>query len=209
MSDEQPRPFANSDERPEDREYKLTIDEAANIYMQSGHPRTHRAIQKYCAVSKLDCRKVETELGEKYLVAPYSVTRHIAYIDEITRANVRDDSRTDAIVRPLENTETPPKEDAAIEGEQRRTDTTSDERSRTFAAQDERYVQRLEGDVEFLRGEIQIKNTQIKDLTERARETNILIHGLQKMLSPLLGSGSERVDRSNSFERATDDPEAH
>ena len=107
MDNEQPRPFANSDEHPEDREYKLTIDETANLYMQSGHPRTHRAIQKYCAVSKLDCRKVETELGEKYLVAPYSVTRHIAYIDEITRANVRDNSRTDAIVRPLESITTP------------------------------------------------------------------------------------------------------
>ena len=29
---------------------------------------------------------------------------------------------------------------------------------------------------------------QIKDLTERARETNHLIAGLQKMLTPLLGA---------------------
>jgi len=32
---------------------------------------------------------------------------------------------------------------------------------------------------------------QIKDLTERARETNYLIGGLQKMLTPLLGRSSD------------------
>ena len=34
-----------------------------------------------------------------------------------------------------------------------------------------------------------VKDTQIKDLTERARETNHLIGGLQRLLSPLLGNG--------------------
>src|SRR5438552_1796047 len=36
-------------------------------------------------------------------------------------------------------------------------------------------------------GQIGVKDDQIKDLTERARETNHLIAGLQKMLTPLLG----------------------
>ena len=43
-----------------------------------------------------------------------------------------------------------------------------------------------DGEIVFLRGEVAVKNDQIKDLTERARETNHLIAGLQKMLSPLL-----------------------
>ena len=175
--------------------------------MQSGHPRTHRAIQKYCAVSKLDCRKVETELGEKYLVAPYSVMRHIAYIDEITRANVRDNSRTDAIVRPLETIATPSHSDPANDSERQRTETKGDERSRTFVAEDDRYVHKLEGDVEFLRGEIQIKNSQIKDLTERARETNVLMHDLQKMLSPLLAAGTEQGNHSDVFKNGPSSPD--
>jgi hypothetical protein len=50
-----------------------------------------------------------------------------------------------------------------------------------------RYVARLEGENEFLRGQVSTKDDQIKDLTERARETNHLIAGLQKMLTPLLG----------------------
>src|SRR5208282_4317553 len=89
MTDEQPRPFANSDEH----NYTLTIEETANRYEQAGFPRTHRAIQKYCAVSKLDCRKTETEFGEKYLVAPYSIDRHIAYIKSIKPVNDDANSR--------------------------------------------------------------------------------------------------------------------
>ena len=48
-----------------------------------------------------------------------------------------------------------------------------------------------DGEIGFLRSEIAVKNEQIKDLTERARETNHLIAGLQKMLTPLLGRAHE------------------
>ena len=48
MNDEQPRPFANSDEH----NYTLTVEETADRYERADIPRTHRAIQKYCAVSK-------------------------------------------------------------------------------------------------------------------------------------------------------------
>ena len=95
MIDEQPRTDANSRERSPDQQYSLSIEQAAELYAQAGHPRTIRAIQKYCALSKLDCHKVDTDTGEKYLVAPYSVTRHIAYINEVrTVANGREQSRT-------------------------------------------------------------------------------------------------------------------
>src|SRR5262249_29193639 len=135
--------------------------------------------------SKLDCHKVETETGEKYLVAPYSVDRHIAYINEVrTVATSRDQTRTDANVRPLENNDEQPP----------RTGTNSSEQSRTDAsvrAPDDRYVTRLEGEVEFLRGQITTKDAQIKELTERSRETNVLIAGLQKMFL-LSGPGEHR-----------------
>ena len=158
MTDEQPRTDASSRERSPDQQYSLSIEQAAELYAQAGHPRTIRALQKYCALSKLDCHKVETETGEKYLVAPYSVTRHIAYINEVrTVAIGRDQTRPDASVR----------------------------------FQDDRYIARLESDNDFLRGQMEVKDGQIKELTERARETNVLIAGLQKMLTPLLGGATE------------------
>src|ERR1700674_4229527 len=182
MSDEQPRPDANGRDRSPDHHYSLSVDQAAELYAQAGHPRTIRAIQKYCALTKLDCHKVETETGEKYLVAPYSVERHIAYINEVrTVATSREQSRTDASVRPLENKDEPEPRTVANTPEQTRTDAT-------VRATDDRYVGRLEGEVEFLRGQVVTKDAQIKELTERSRETNLLIGGLQRMLAPLLGS---------------------
>ena len=176
MTPEQPRTDATSRERSPDHQYTLSVEQTAELYATAGHPRTSRAIQKYCALSKLDCHKVETETGEKYLVAPYSVDRHITYIKEVrTVANSRDQTRTDANVRIMENKGTK----GTNSREQPRTDAT-------VRAPDGRYIERLESENEFLRGQIGVKDGQIKELTERARETNVLIAGLQKMLTPLL-----------------------
>jgi hypothetical protein len=53
-----------------------------------------------------------------------------------------------------------------------------------------------------LREQITVKDVQIKDLTERARETNHLIAGLQKMLTPLLGR-PRGDDRDRSYDTGT------
>jgi hypothetical protein len=55
----------------------------------------------------------------------------------------------------------------------------------------------LEGEVTFLREEISTKNAQIKELTERSRETNLLVGGLQRLLAPLLGSPNPYPQRSD------------
>jgi hypothetical protein len=179
MNTEQSRTDASSRDRSADHQYTLSIEQTAELYDQAGLPRTIRAIQKYCALSKLDCHKVETEIGEKYLVAPYSVERHIAYINEVrTAPNNRDQTRTVASVRTMPNKD----RGAANSNEEPRTDAA-------VRASDDRYVQQLEKDNEFLRGQIGVKDGQLalKDKTidallERDRETNILIAGLQKIL---------------------------
>jgi hypothetical protein len=92
---------------------------------------------------------------------------------------IRDHSRTDANVRPLQNNEqrTPPP--AANCGDQSRTDAN-------VRAPDERHLERLENENEFLRGQIGAKDKTIEALLERDGETNLLVAGLQKMLTPLL-----------------------
>lgn len=172
MTPDQPRPVAT---RP-DSDFSLSIDEALGRYAHAGHPRTPRSVQRYCAKGHLQCRLVETGFGEKYLIAPDSVDKHIAYIEEVTPATGRATSRHVATSRTIEGNENqPPKEP--------RQDATGPDLSR--------YVARVEGENGFLRQQITVKDEQIKDLTERARETNHLIAGLQKMLTPLLGAASE------------------
>jgi hypothetical protein len=82
MNDVLARPAALLDEIA----YTLSIDEAADRYATAGFPRPTRRLQKYCARGDLDCRKVETRSGEKYLITPESIDRHISYIKETTAA---------------------------------------------------------------------------------------------------------------------------
>ena len=66
-----------------DSNYSLSIEDALERYGQAGHPRTARSVQRYCAKGHLDCRRMETPFGEKYLITPASVRKHIAYIKEV------------------------------------------------------------------------------------------------------------------------------
>src|SRR5580692_5665091 len=82
MTDEQSRPVATIP----DSDFTLSIDEALERYSRAGLPRTPRSIQRYCAKGHLECRLIETSFGEKYLVSPQSVDKHIAYIEEVRHA---------------------------------------------------------------------------------------------------------------------------
>jgi hypothetical protein len=179
---DQPRPVATSS----DGDFTLTIEDALALYAGAGIPRTPRSVQRYCAKQHLSSRRIETEFGEKYIITRASVEKHIAYIREVTPATSRDTSRLVATPVAAENNDEMPQQEPP----------TSTDRSRPVATSPDlsRYVARLEGDIDFLRGQMDVKDNQIKEMTERARETNVLIAGLQKMLTPLLGNPKERGD---------------
>ena len=183
MITDQPRLVATTT----DSDFTLTIDDALSLYAKAGIPRTPRSIQRYCAKEHLSSRRIETEFGEKYLITRASVEKHIAYIKEVTPATSRDVSRLVATTVAAEN----------MDDRQRQEVPTSPDLSRqvaTIQPEESRYVGALERENDFLRGQVLVKDTQIKEMTERARETNVLIGGLQKMLSPLLGTPRERRD---------------
>lgn len=190
-----------------DSEFTLTIEDALARYTAAGHPRTPRSVQRYCAKGHLESRRIETSFGEKWLITPASVEKHIAYIEEVSPATGHDRSRRVAPTSLESVGQMPDRHVPTGVDHQRRYGTlaeplverhsqaviraTSADRSRlvgTEAPDMSRLVARLESETEFLRTQIAVKDGQIKDLTERARETNHLIGGLQRMLSPLLGS---------------------
>jgi len=182
MTDDLSRPVATTP----DSEFTLTIEDALERYARAGLPRTPRSIQRYCAKGHLDCRRIETQFGEKYLISPASVDKHIAYIEEVRPvATGRDVPRPVATTVVAEESHNEPRQTAA----------TSPDLSRPVATggdTDGRYVARLEDDNVFLRGQLAAKDKTIDALLERDRETNHLIAGLQKMLTPLLGRPDEQ-----------------
>jgi len=175
---EQPRPAATSDEH----NFLLSVEEAADRYAAAGHPRTIRAIQKYCRRADLESQKVETTYGERYLISPASVDRHIAMIIERSQASIRERPRPDAAVRPPV--------DQANSSE--KTATNGRERPRPDAPDfQDRYMTHLEKENAFLRDQ----NTV---LLERVKETNILTGRLQEMLTPLLGPSANKAREDDS-----------
>jgi NAD-dependent SIR2 family protein deacetylase len=169
-----------------DSDFTLTIEDALALYAEAGIPRTPRSIQRYCAKQHLSSRRIETEFGEKYLITRASVEKHIAYIKEVTPTTSRDLPRPAATTVAAENKDDTRRQETQNTDDLPRPAATSPDLSR--------YVARLEGDIDFLRSQMDVKDNQIKEMTERARETNVLIAGLQKMLTPLLGNPKERRD---------------
>ena len=164
-------------------QYTLTIEEAATRYEHAGYPRTLRSIQRYCAKGHLDCLRQETMFGDKFMITPQSVARPIAQTDELTSAAKRDLPRQDAtdVAAPVEDdTQT---RQVATSPDLSRQDATVPPSSEPPVA--DRYVQQLERENDFLRGQIAVKDDQIAELGVRARETNILIKGLQELFLAL------------------------
>ena len=196
------RPVATSAD-----DYSLTINEALLRYKHAGHARTPRSIQRYCEKGHLECLRQQTPFGERYMITPASVARHIAQTAELAETTRRDMSRPDAAEtaslfgrdsqRPAPTDEDSarivapaPLAETSI-NPQTTPPATSPDASRPVATGPDlaaKYIDRLEGEIAFLREEIGTKNVQIKELSERSHETNHLIGGLQRMLSPLLGA---------------------
>ena len=172
----------------DDNDFTLSIEEVSERYARAGHPRTIRTLQRYCVSGHLDARKVATSLGDKYLVTPQSVARHISQIVEMlpldTVATDRDRPRPVATSISAQEPPTTAATPIATGYDEQRQGTT-------IAPDNSRYVARLEHDLERAEKEIDTKNEQIKDLLERDKETNYLVRGLQNMIAPFLGAGRQ------------------
>lgn len=72
---------------------------------------------------------------------------------------------------------------------------------------DDKYLSLLERENEFLRSQIDVKDKQIGELTERNRETNVLVGGLQNLIRPLLGKPGERRSDAPEEKLRTDSPQ--
>ena len=114
------------------------------------------------------------------------VDKHIAYIEEVRQARQAPTCR--GMPRPVATRRDMSRHLILPQRKPRRAATGSSDKRRPVATcRDSRTSNASKSENEFLRGQIGVKDEQIKDLTERARETNHLIAGLQKMLTPLLG----------------------
>ncbi len=185
------RDLSRPDATDDDTAYVLPLENVYERYARAGHPRTIRTLQRYCASGHLEAQKIATTLGDKYLVTPQSVARHIAQIEELASfdavAASRDVSRQVATpVAQLLSAADAGSAPATGGDEARHAATTDTDMSR-LVVRLEREVEQAKDERDFLREQIDRKDKTIDALIERDRETNFLVRGLQEMLTPLLG----------------------
>jgi predicted nucleic acid-binding protein len=93
-------------------EFSNSVEEASELFVAAGAPRSPRTIIRYCARDHLDCIKVDTEQNEKYLISRELIDRRIEEIQQIARSsrvsNQRDVSRPDS---PSRDTDALPAEE--------------------------------------------------------------------------------------------------
>src|SRR3979409_2619624 len=59
---------------------------AITHYKSAGIPRIRRTVQRYCSNGTLEAHRFAVPYGEKYLITPESLDRHIRYVLEARSA---------------------------------------------------------------------------------------------------------------------------
>jgi hypothetical protein len=213
MPDE-PRHDAHDTARPTATEYPLTLEEVSRLFDEAGLPRNVRTLQRYCAAGRLDCIKEETATGLAYFVDPVSVERAIKQLaqlhgltDEVrhsaTSGEMPHTVAHDAEPSPMLDTPRPSAADRDKDTEiiPERPSAPEPDTSGLVAVLERENVGLREQN-EFLRRQVDVKDTQIDALLERDKETNYIVRGLQTMLAPLLGRGANADRRSDGDQHA-------
>jgi hypothetical protein len=190
------------------------LDDVSRLFEEAGLPRNVRTLQRYCAAGRLDCIKEETATGLAYFVDPVSVDRAIKQLaqlhgltDEVRHSATSEEMphsvAHDAEPSPMPDTPRPSvaerDKDADIIPE--RPSAPEPDTSGLVAVLERENVGLREQN-EFLRRQVDVKDTQIEALLERDKETNYIVRGLQTMLSPLLGRGGNGDHRPDGEQHA-------
>jgi hypothetical protein len=187
------RPQQDSDQL----RHTLTISQVGTRLAAAGVPRSERQIKRYCETGFLDAKKIPGPSGEQWFVAPAALPKLIGDLQQwqmqraghdrlgpTTSDNVRPEKQHDGGA----DTAGHGRPQQAMTDQQTPDEGAGETEVSHQVARLEREVEQLVEDRQFLREQIKVKDGQIASLLERDRETNILIRGLQEMLTPLLGT---------------------
>lgn len=204
--------------------YKLTLNDVVARFEAAGMPRSYRSVQRYCERGRLDCLKTDTPNGEQYFVTEASVVRAIKEMEQLwalknNDGHVQPELATPSHVQPTasmqiqpdtasqrptvsDNVEVRPTEKIEERVGESASDTPG--QAQTGETGMSKYVSLLEKENDRLHNQLEVKDKQIDQLLERDRETNMLVASLQRMLSPLLGSGQSHEQRDTTYTEPRD-----
>jgi len=196
-----------------DNDRRIPIKDVLRFFREAGIPRDIRSLQRYCENGLLDGIKELTATGETWFVAEDSIEPAITQLKQMhTAKHAHGGGQTTTgpqaqpvaspVVAPEKPVQsgpvhdgqgaTPSDTDGPKQPEKVTPDRPADDDKRPdvsgHVAQLEKRLEEKDDEISFLRGEVATKNRQLAEASERDRETNILIQGLQSMVLQLTGN---------------------
>jgi hypothetical protein len=184
--------MTGEDRRGQDMSGHVTVDMAMLVFLGEGLPRNKRSIRRYCERGDIECTKVDTENGQRYMLDEQSLMRFIEQQKQIYTTAGSERTEADS----AEHDRPSPAVSAPVQAPTPAPDDTV-----TF----------LKEQLKQKDAQIEKKDEQIKAMLERDRETNVLIKELQGVVQSafhLLGSGrgEERDSAGHGRTYRNDEP---
>lgn len=178
----------SADDVPKD--YCVSVDEIRLLLFENGIEKSKDTIQRYCREGRLDA--VKLGLLRRYFATPLSVERLLEYLrtDAVEVAAAELDAASSTGMQAHEGAVSTVKPDlqlhAAAEPSKSAPEPDPHEAASTRTqahAADDGMVDFLKGQINVKDEQIKVKDNQIAAMLERDRETNFLIRELQTQLS--------------------------
>jgi hypothetical protein len=178
-----------TDKGPDTSGNWVTIKQATLTFADQGLPRNERSVRRYCKRGDIECTKTENQQHQpQWWISQPSL---VLFIEQELSLPGQDRSEPDVSGSGQLAISNPASPDDAMDmsGENRTEPDLSD-----------KYTAQLESENQLLRSQLDVKDGQIHELTSRAKETNVLIHGLQNLVMALQPPTSSGDDRNTSRE---------
>ncbi len=179
----------HTDTRPDTSGDWVTIKEAALTFADHGLPRNERSVRRYCKRGDIECTKTENQQHQpQWWISQPSL---MLFIEQELSLPGQDRPEPDTSGSGrLEIVKLGSTDDAM--------DISGD--SRTEPEPPDKYLAQLESENKLLRSQLDVKDGQIHELTSRAKETNVLIHGLQNLVMALQPPASSGIEHDTTTE---------
>lgn len=182
-------------------QHTLTVEQVAHMLAEAGVPRSLRRIKYYCQSNALDGGYLPSPTGDQWYINPASVPGLIGDLKQFEEQARR---RTQHAASDFDSLKRESKTDTDAAGSSMLKHAASASENIKELEDDggvsqhaaaglsestmlRKYVDRLEGENEFLRKQVETKDDQLNELGSRFKETQALLGSVQRMLAPLLG----------------------
>jgi hypothetical protein len=185
--------------------HTITVKEVWQLLFDAGVPRSERRIKYFCQNGTLDAGYLPSPTGDQWYVNPSSVP---GLISELKQFEEQQRSRKQHAAAASDSPEKPLNTNSDAAGSSMRQPAATDLQNKDpkpaegmmqhavagYVSQLEKRIEEKDMVIGMLRDQLTVKDQQISRHSERERETNLLIRGLQNLVLRLQPGRAANAD---------------